>query len=94
MSTQEIAFQADRRSNRYPFPSLKNLREYFRSWLADDVIDTCILEASRNFRNRSGISEEETALQLVKKCEEALFRKLTGEPRMGKPPDMGSANYP
>lgn len=94
MSTKKIAFQADRRSNRYPFPSLKDLREYFRNWLADDVIDTCIAEAGRNFRNRTGISEAETALQLVKKCEEALFRRLTGEPRMGKPSDMGTANYP
>jgi hypothetical protein len=66
----------ERRTNRYTFTSMKALRGYFRSWLADEEIEDLVENAKIGFTHRAGCSEEETRLQFLKKCEYQLVRLL------------------
>lgn len=66
----------ERRTDRYTFTSLKALRNYFGTWLADEEIEELVENAKIGFVTRAGCSEEETHLQFLKKCEYKLVRLL------------------
>lgn len=85
MGKSEEADTRERRSSRYAFPSLASLKTYFSRWLPQQEIESKIGEATREFRIRDGVSETETRLQLVKKCEGSLLRAIMEPPLAGKP---------
>lgn len=68
----------ERRIAKYNFISMKTLKSFFRDWLPEADMEKCIADCAADFRIRLGVSPEETELQRVKKCEEALFGRLMG----------------
>ena len=66
----------ERRTDRYTFTTLKALEKYFRAWLPKDMIREQVERAKVGFVRRADASDEETRLQLIKKCEYMLVRLL------------------
>jgi hypothetical protein len=66
----------DRRTDNYTFTSIKGLSRYFESFLDEEEIEEVIENAKIGFLIRGETSNEETKLQLIKKCEYALVRIL------------------
>ena len=66
----------ERRTDRYTFTTLKALVKYFMAWLPKELIKEKVELAKQGFVPRAGISEEETRLQFLKKCEYMLVRLL------------------
>ncbi len=64
----------ERRTSNYTFTSMKGLSHYFSSWLEEEEVHQVIENAKVGFTIRDGISNEETKLQMIKKCEYALVR--------------------
>ena len=76
------AYQLDeRRTGNYTFTNLKGLIRYFSTWLEKDEIEEVIEGSKRGFVVRTGCSQEETKLQMIKKVEYALVRILRRGPR-------------
>ncbi len=71
----------ERRTDNYTFTNMKGLIRYFSSWLDDEDIDEVIENSKVGFTVRIGCSNEETKLQMIKKCEYALVRILRKGPR-------------
>jgi hypothetical protein len=76
------AYQLDeRRTDNYTFTNLKGLVRYFSTWLDEEDIDEVVKNSKQGFTVRAGCDNEETKLQLLKKCEYALVRILRKGPR-------------
>jgi hypothetical protein len=76
------AYQLDeRRTDNYTFTNLKGLVRYFSTWLEEEDIDEVVKNSKQGFTVRAGCDNEETKLQLLKKCEYALVRILRKGPR-------------
>ena len=76
------AYQLDeRRTDNYTFTNMKGLTRYFSSWLEEEDIDEVIRNSKVGFTTRTGCDNEETKLQLIKKCEYTLVRILRSGPR-------------
>jgi hypothetical protein len=76
------AYQLDeRRTDNYTFTNMKGLVRYFSNWLDEDDIEEVIRASKVGFTVRSGCGNEETKLQMIKKCEYALVRILRRGPR-------------
>jgi len=76
------AYQLDeRRTDNYTFTNMKGLTRYFSTWLDEEDIDEVIQNAKVGFTVRTGCDNDETKLQLLKKCEYALVRILRKGPR-------------
>ena len=81
-SGQFNAYQLDeRRTDNYTFTSMKGLVRYFSSWLEEEDIEEVIENSKVGFRPRTGCDNDETKLQMIKKCEYALVRILRRGPR-------------
>ena len=55
---------------------MKGLTRYFSNWIEEEEIEEVIGQAKEGFLIRAGTSNEETKLQLIKKCEYVLVRLL------------------
>ena len=76
------AYQLDeRRTDNYTFTNMKGLIRYFSTWLDEEDIDEVIETSKVGFAVRTGSSNDDTKLQLIKKCEYALVRILRKGPR-------------
>lgn len=76
------AYQLDeRRTDNYTFLNMKGLVRYFSTWLDEEDIDEVIQASKTGFTVRAGCDNEETKLQMIKKCEYALVRILRRGPR-------------
>jgi hypothetical protein len=71
----------ERRTDNYTFTNMKGLVRYFSTWLDEEDIDEVIRASKVGFTVRSGCGNEETKLQMIKKCEYALVRILRRGPR-------------
>jgi hypothetical protein len=70
----------ERRTNRYIFASMKALIRYFSPWYAAEDLEAVIREAQAGFVARQDASQEETHLQVIKKCEFILVQRLQAGP--------------
>lgn len=76
------AYQLDeRRTDSYTFTNMKGLVRYFSTWLDEEDIDEVIENSKVGFTVRTNCDNNETKLQLIKKCEYALVRILRKGPR-------------
>ena len=71
----------ERRTDSYTFTNMKGMIRYFSTWLDEEDIDEVIENSKVGFTVRIGCSNEETKLQMIKKCEYALVRILRKGPR-------------
>jgi hypothetical protein len=71
----------ERRTDNYTFTNMKGLVRYFSTWLEEDDIDEVIRNSKEGFKVRVGCGNDETKLQMIKKCEYALVRILRSGPR-------------
>ena len=60
---------SERRNAEYRFQSLLELLEYYSEFLSDQQCEAVIRDSARVFVERGYVSEQETRLQFVKKCE-------------------------
>ena len=60
---------SDRRNNIYRFHTLLDLLEHYSEFLSAQQMEAVIRDSARIFVERNWISEQETRLQFIKKCE-------------------------
>ena len=65
-----------KRSSRYTFKSMRDLKSFFSEIVPKSVIESIIKEAERDFRKREGASRHTNKLQFIKKCEWLINRKI------------------
>ncbi len=73
---EPVLYTQERRKNEYRFASMRSLIHYFQDFLPEIEVLTIIADNTMAFKPRKDISDEETGLQLVRKCEESLFRRI------------------
>jgi hypothetical protein len=79
---------SDREEPKYNFTTYEALLGHFTQWLPQDYVVAAIENEKQVFVVRKEVSLEETRLQFLKKCENALLRTLA-EIQSGRTQDWG-----
>jgi len=69
----------DKRNSTYVFSSMSDLKKYFSGFFSKKEIQEVINDSKKAFIVRDGISEDETQLQFINKCEVELLKQVRSD---------------